>query len=208
MSRTTAPRFAGTTAASDPPVRGACGPFRDRPCLEEAVSRLEGPRSARADTSVVLGRHDGRRGGGSEAVVTEGARGRCAPGPRAWRARRPPAAAAPSPETPGDQAGLGRGAGGMVLTGRADRPGEAEHAEEIPRGAGAADAGPPAKEQSMPIDFNEKTARPSNVGPRDRQADQHDPNARKRRPGEMYGNEVEGQAAIVAPSPRSRATRR
>ena len=55
----------------------------------------------------------------------------------------------------------------------------------------------------MPIDFNEKTARPSNVGPHDRQADQHDPNAPKRRPEEMYGNEVEGQAAIVGPKPKN-----
>ena len=45
----------------------------------------------------------------------------------------------------------------------------------------------------------EKTARPANVGPHDRQEDQHDPDAPKRRPGEMYSSEVEGQAAIVGP---------
>ena len=55
----------------------------------------------------------------------------------------------------------------------------------------------------MPIDFSEKTARPSNVGPHDRQEDQHDPNAPKRRPEEMYSNEVEGQAAIVGPKPKA-----
>ena len=51
----------------------------------------------------------------------------------------------------------------------------------------------------MPSDFGGKTARPSNVGPHDRQEDQHDPDAPKRRPEEMYGSEGEGQAAIVGP---------
>lgn len=55
----------------------------------------------------------------------------------------------------------------------------------------------------MPMDSNEKTARPSNVGPHDRQEDQYDPNAPKRRPEEMYSSEVEGQAAIVGPKPKA-----
>ena len=55
----------------------------------------------------------------------------------------------------------------------------------------------------MPIDFSEKTARPSNVGPHDRQEDQHNPNAPERWPEEMYSSEVEGQAAIVGPKPKA-----
>jgi hypothetical protein len=55
------------------------------------------------------------------------------------------------------------------------------------------------------IDFHEKTARPANVGPHDVNEDQHDPDAPKRKPEDMYKTEVEGQAAIVGPKTSGKA---